>query len=114
MIKTCDIIVNNILQYIKSIPGSPLRWAQRGAHYLKLQIMRIWEVGIRIPDRINITFREDFEILTAIVEKDESLAERRMKEHISNAFKDYIKVTLLDEAGIQDIPGKRANKKTGS
>lgn len=114
MIKTCDIIVNNILQYTKSIPDSPLRWAQRGVHYLKLQIMRIWEVGIRIPDRINIVFREHLEILTAIIERDESLAERRMKEHISNAFKDYIKVTLLDEAGIQDTPGRRANKNTGS
>ena len=82
--------------------------------YLKLQIMRIWEGGIRIPDRINIAFREHLEILTAIVERDESLAERRMKEHISNAFKDYIKVTLLDEAGIQDIPGKRANKNVRS
>jgi len=114
MIKPCDIIVNNILQYIKSIPGSPLRWAQRGAHYLKLQIMRIWEVGIRIPDRINIAFREHLEILTAIVGRDEALAERRMKEHICNAFKDYIKVTLPDEAGIQDIPKRRAHKNTGS
>lgn len=67
-----------------------------------------------VPDRINIIFREHLEILTAIIERDESLAERRMKEHISNAFKDYIKVTLLDEAGIQDTPGRRANKNTGS
>ena len=82
--------------------------------YLRIQVMRIWEVGIRIPDRINSAFREHLEILSAIVERDEASAERRMKEHISNAFKDYIRVTLLDEAGIQDVPGKRVNKKIGS
>jgi len=78
--------------------------------HLKLQIMRVWEVGIRIPDRIQSAFREHLEILSAITERDEALAERKMKEHISTAFKDYIKVTLLDESV---IPGNREKQPGG-
>jgi DNA-binding GntR family transcriptional regulator len=80
--------------------------------HLKLQIMRVWEVGIRIPDRINSAFREHLEILAAITERDEALAERKMKEHISNAFRDYIKVTLLDETGIPENPRRQSKIKT--
>lgn len=78
--------------------------------HLKLQIMRVWEVGIRIPDRIHSAFREHLEILSAITERDEALAERKMKEHISNAFRDYIKVTLLGESG---TPGNREKQPRG-
>lgn len=72
--------------------------------HLNLQIMRIWEVGFRIPDRIDKAFREHLEILTAIAERNEDLAEQRMKEHISDAFRDYIKATMLNETGNGNIP----------
>jgi DNA-binding GntR family transcriptional regulator len=80
--------------------------------HLKLQIMRVWEVGIRIPDRINSAFREHLEILSAVMERDEALAERKMKEHISNAFRDYIQMTLLDESGIPENRGRQIKART--
>lgn len=57
---------------------------------LEFQIMRIWKTGIRFPERINKAFAEHIDILAAIQEKDEEQAERKMKCHISSAFKDYI------------------------
>lgn len=78
---------------------------------LNLQITRIWEVGIRIPDRINRAFKEHLEILTAIGERNEGLAEQRMKEHIADAFRDYIKVTILNETSVQETPKRRTKKK---
>lgn len=66
---------------------------------LRFPIMRIWEVGFRIPDRIQNAFREHLAILRAIAEGKEDLAERTMRAHISKAFKDYIRVTMLQEAG---------------
>ena len=80
---------------------------------LKLQIMRIWEVGFRIPDRIHSAFREHLDILSAIAERNEASAEQKMKEHISTAFRDYIKVTMLNETGPRDIPKRRAGRKAG-
>ena len=70
---------------------------------LKFQILRIWTTGVRIPGRINSAFKEHLEILDAIKKRDEELAERKMKKHISDAFKDYIKVTILDETDKAEI-----------
>jgi len=65
---------------------------------LQIQVTRIWKRGILLsPERINNAFREHIEILTALKQKDEVTAERRMKEHISNAFKDYVRILLLNE-----------------
>jgi DNA-binding GntR family transcriptional regulator len=64
---------------------------------LRVHIMRTWKGGLIIPDRINRAFREHIEILQALKEKNEDIAERRMKEHIVGAFRDYIKTTILNE-----------------
>jgi DNA-binding GntR family transcriptional regulator len=65
---------------------------------LQMQVRRIWNRGIVLsPERINKAFREHREILTVLRAKDETLSERRMREHISNAFKDYIRVLMLNE-----------------
>ena len=65
---------------------------------LQIQVTRIWKRGILLsPERINKAFREHIEILTALKEKDEVTAEYRMREHISNAFKDYVRILILNE-----------------
>jgi DNA-binding GntR family transcriptional regulator len=65
---------------------------------LQIQVTRIWRRGIlHSPERINRAFKEHIEILTALKEKDETLSERRMRDHIANAFKDYIRVLILNE-----------------
>jgi DNA-binding GntR family transcriptional regulator len=64
---------------------------------LRVHIMRTWKGGLIIPDRINRAFKEHIEILQALKEKNEDVAERRMKEHIVGAFRDYIKTTILNE-----------------
>jgi DNA-binding GntR family transcriptional regulator len=65
---------------------------------LQIQVARIWKRGIlHSPERINRAFKEHIEILTALKEKDEVQSERRMREHIANAFKDYIRVLILNE-----------------
>ena len=69
---------------------------------LKMQIVRIWKTGFDIPDRVNKAFREHIEILTGLKEKNGEMAERKMKEHISNAFKDYIKIMVLNEWGFEE------------
>jgi DNA-binding GntR family transcriptional regulator len=57
---------------------------------LECQIMRLWKMGIHFPERINKAFNEHIDILMAIKEKNEELAEMKMKFHMSSAFKDYI------------------------
>jgi DNA-binding GntR family transcriptional regulator len=57
---------------------------------LEYQMMRIWKIGIRVPERINKAFKEHIDILTAIREKNEEQAETRMKLHMASAFTDYI------------------------
>ena len=65
---------------------------------LQTQVRRIWNRGILVsPERINKAFNEHIEILKLLKEKNEATAERRMREHISNAFKDYIRVLILNE-----------------
>ena len=65
---------------------------------LQMQVRRIWNRGIVLsPERINKAFGEHIEIMTVLQAKDEALSERRMREHISNAFKDYIRVLMLNE-----------------
>ena len=65
---------------------------------LQTQVTRIWKRGIFLsPDRINRAFKEHVEILMALKEKDEVLSERKMREHIANAFKDYIRMLILNE-----------------
>jgi len=73
---------------------------------LKMQIMRIWKTGFDIPDRVNKAFKEHIEILTALKEKNGEMAERKMKEHLSNAFKDYIKIMVLNEWTFEEAPEK--------
>jgi len=62
---------------------------------LRTRIMRIWKGGLSIPGRIDKAFEEHKEILTAIKDRDEDLAEQRMRQHISSAFKEYIKEMFL-------------------
>jgi DNA-binding GntR family transcriptional regulator len=81
---------------------------------LRFPIMRIWEVGFRIPDRIQNAFREHLAILRAIAEGKEALAERTMREHITNAFKDYIQVTMLQEAGRANSPKRKGRPRRRS
>ncbi len=65
---------------------------------LQMQVRRIWNRGILLsPERINKAFNEHIEILKVLRLKDEAAAERRMQEHIANAFKDYIRVLMLNE-----------------
>ncbi|MHB8771374.1 MAG: GntR family transcriptional regulator [Syntrophales bacterium] len=65
---------------------------------LQMQVRRIWNRGILLsPERINKAFNEHIEILKVLRAKDEATAERRMQEHIANAFKDYIRVLMLNE-----------------
>jgi DNA-binding GntR family transcriptional regulator len=65
---------------------------------LQTQVRRIWNRGIILsPERIDKAFTEHIEILKLLQAKDEAMAERRMREHISNAFKDYIRVLILNE-----------------
>jgi len=65
---------------------------------LQTQVRRIWNRGILVsPERIERAFNEHIEILKLLQAKDEATAERRMREHISNAFKDYIRVLILNE-----------------
>jgi DNA-binding GntR family transcriptional regulator len=61
---------------------------------LEFQMVRIWNIGIRVPERINKAFKEHVGILMAIKEKNEERAEAEMKLHMSNAFKDYISLLL--------------------
>jgi DNA-binding GntR family transcriptional regulator len=69
---------------------------------LKMQIIRIWKTGFDIPDRVNKAFKEHIEILTGLKEKNGEVAERRMKEHLSNAFKDYIRIMVLNEWSFEE------------
>lgn len=64
---------------------------------LKFPIMRIWETGFQIPDRIHNAFKEHLAILHAIAQGKDALAEKKMRKHISQAFKDYIRITMLQE-----------------
>ncbi len=73
---------------------------------LNMQIMRIWKTGFDIPDRANKAFKEHIEILTCLKEKNGEMAERKMKEHLSNAFKDYIKIMVLNEWGFEEASEK--------
>ena len=67
---------------------------------LKPHIMRTWNTGLNIPNRVNKAFKEHVEILDAFKEKNEDLAELKMREHISGAFRDYIKITILKEGNL--------------
>lgn len=67
---------------------------------LKLNIMRTWNTGLNIPNRVNKAFKEHVEILEAFKEKNEDLAELKMREHISGAFRDYIKITVLNDGNL--------------
>lgn len=62
---------------------------------LKTQIRRIWKAGLIIPGRINKAFNEHKDILAALRKQDEDRAERRMREHLRNAFREYINVILM-------------------
>jgi DNA-binding GntR family transcriptional regulator len=67
---------------------------------LKLHITRTWNTGINIPNRVNKAFKEHVEILEALKAKNEDLAELKMREHISGAFRDYIKITILNDGNL--------------
>jgi DNA-binding GntR family transcriptional regulator len=61
-------------------------------------VTRIWKRGILLsPDRINKAFKEHIEILAVLKAKNEAMSEQKMREHISNAFKDYVRVLILNE-----------------
>lgn len=62
---------------------------------LKIQIRRIWKAGLIIPGRINKAFNEHKDILAALRKQDEDRAERKMREHVLNAFREYINVILM-------------------
>ncbi len=67
---------------------------------LKFHITRTWNTGLNIPNRVNKAFKEHVEILEAFKEKNEDLAELKMREHISGAFRDYIKITVLNDGNL--------------
>ena len=73
---------------------------------LKMQIVRIWKTGFDMPDRVNKAFKEHIEILMGLQEKNGEMAERKMKAHLSNAFKDYIKIMVLNEWGFEEASEK--------
>jgi DNA-binding GntR family transcriptional regulator len=65
---------------------------------LQIQVTRIWKRGILLsPERINKAFKEHIEILAVLKAKDEAMSEQKMREHISHAFKDYVRVLILNE-----------------
>jgi DNA-binding GntR family transcriptional regulator len=65
---------------------------------LQIQVTRIWKRGILLsPERINKAFKEHIEILAVLKAKNEAMSEQKMREHISNAFKDYVRVLILNE-----------------
>ena len=63
----------------------------RAIEPLKMQILRIWLNSCTFTtERVNNSFKEHKEILKALKNKDENLAEAKMKEHIAIAFKEYL------------------------
>lgn len=65
---------------------------------LQVPVARLWRQGILLsPERIAKAFGEHIAILAALQERDEALAERRMQAHVAEAFKDYIRVLVLNE-----------------
>jgi DNA-binding GntR family transcriptional regulator len=65
---------------------------------LQMQVTRIWRRGLVLsPERIEKAFQEHLEILGFLKAKDEAMAELKMREHIANAFKDYVRVLILKE-----------------
>lgn len=74
---------------------------------IQIQVTRVWKSGIlHSPDRINKAFKEHIDILTAVKEKDEELSEQKMREHISSAFKDYIRILILNEHSFENTNGQ--------
>ena len=64
---------------------------------LQIQVTRIWRKGIlHNPERINKAFKEHIEIIKALKDKDENRSERKMQKHLLNAFKDYVRLFLLN------------------
>jgi DNA-binding GntR family transcriptional regulator len=59
---------------------------------LRLQIYRIWQGSIRIPERINKAFLEHKEIIRAIRDGDGELAEKLMRKHLSHAYHDCVNI----------------------
>jgi len=59
---------------------------------LRLQIYRIWQGSIRIPERINKAFAEHKEIIRAIKDGDGELAEKLMRKHLSHAYHDCVNI----------------------
>ena len=58
---------------------------------LKMQILRIWQDSSTFTtERVNNSFKEHKEILKALKNKDENMAEAKMKEHVAIAFKEYL------------------------
>lgn len=65
---------------------------------LQMQVTRIWRRGLVLsPERIEKAFQEHLEILSFLKARDEAMAELKMREHIANAFRDYVRVLILKE-----------------
>ena len=62
---------------------------------LKMQVRRIWRGSYVIPGRIDKAFEEHRKILKALKNRDEDLAATSMRDHLSNAFEEYVKLILL-------------------
>ena len=61
---------------------------------LKMQVRRIWRGSYVIPGRIDKAFEEHREILKALKNRDEDLAASSMRDHLSNAFEEYVREIL--------------------
>ena len=57
---------------------------------IMIQMMKVLRDSAYIPNRVNEAYLEHRQILKAIVEQDEDLAEKFMKDHLTNAFKEYL------------------------
>ena len=62
---------------------------------LEMQIMKIWQDSRFIPDRINRAYDEHKNLLIALKNRDEDLAESLMRNHITHAYMEYLNTIIL-------------------
>lgn len=75
-------------QFIRQSCRNPL--IINSLELIKIQTTRIWRGGLSISGRFSKAFEGHKEILKAIKDRDEDLAEKIMKRHIAEAFRDYL------------------------
>ncbi len=70
---------------------------------LKIVTLRIWRTEVRMPDQVKTGFDEHMQILEALKNKNGDLAERRMREHISGAFKVFLNFMISNQLGLEEL-----------